>query len=93
MLYVRGVPFTRERSWFNPYSGDGFSKWLENHCASISLYVAFYNLCRVHEALRTTPAVALGITDHTWSIAELIERRLRRLSRQSPRRSGGGCSE
>jgi hypothetical protein len=33
---------------------------LENHCAAVSLYVAHYNLCRVHETLRTTPAVALG---------------------------------
>ena len=27
------------------------------------MYVAFYNLCRTHETLRTTPAVALGIAD------------------------------
>jgi len=51
---------------------NGFSKRLECHLAAVSLHVAFYNLCRVHEALRTTPAVALGITDHTWSINELI---------------------
>jgi hypothetical protein len=30
------------------------------------------NLCRAHEALRSTPAVSLGITDHAWSIGELI---------------------
>jgi hypothetical protein len=34
--------------------GNGFSKRPENHCAAISLYFAFYNLCRTHEALRTT---------------------------------------
>jgi hypothetical protein len=39
----------------------------------VSLYVAHYNFCRVHEALRSTPAMALGVTDHLWSIAELIE--------------------
>jgi hypothetical protein len=32
-----------------------------------------YNLCRVHETLRVTPAMALGVTDHLWSIAELID--------------------
>lgn len=42
---------------------NGFSKKLDNHCSPISLYVAHYNLCRVHESLRTTPAVQLGITD------------------------------
>ncbi len=52
---------------------NGFSKKLENHAAAVSLYVAHYNLCRVHEALRTTPAMALGVTDHIWTIGELIE--------------------
>jgi hypothetical protein len=40
---------------------------------SVALYVAFYNFSRVHETLRTTPAVALGITDHVWSFSELID--------------------
>jgi hypothetical protein len=42
---------------------NGFSKKLPHHAAAVSLYVSHYNLCRGHEALRTTPAVALGITD------------------------------
>jgi hypothetical protein len=29
--------------------------------------------CRVHEAHRTTPAVVLEITDHVWSIGELLD--------------------
>jgi hypothetical protein len=29
-------------------------------------------MCRVHEALRTTPAVALGIADRVWSIGDLL---------------------
>lgn len=52
---------------------NGFSKKLDNHCAAISLYVAHYNLCRVHESLRTTPAVQLGIADRAWSLGELID--------------------
>jgi hypothetical protein len=52
---------------------NAFSKKLENHCAAVSLYVADYNLCRVHETLRSTPAVALGITDHAWSLGELVD--------------------
>jgi IS1 family transposase len=52
---------------------NGFSKKIENHRAAVGLYVAHYNLCRVHETLRTTPAMALGVTDHVWSIADLIE--------------------
>jgi len=33
----------------------------------------YYNLCRVHEALRVTPAMQLGVTDHVWTISELVE--------------------
>jgi IS1 family transposase len=53
--------------------GTGFSKKLENHAAAVSLYVAHYNLCRVHEALRSTPAMALGLTDRAWSLGDLLD--------------------
>jgi hypothetical protein len=52
---------------------NGFSKKLDNHVAAVALYVAHYNLCRVHEALKTTPAKALGVVDCTWAIGELID--------------------
>jgi IS1 family transposase len=52
---------------------NGFSKKLENHSAAVSLYVAHYNLCRWHETIRSTPAEALGLTDHAWSIGELLD--------------------
>jgi IS1 family transposase len=51
----------------------GFSKKLENHEAAVALYAAHYNLCRVHETLRVTPAMQLGVTDHIWSIGELVD--------------------
>ena len=57
---------------------NGFSKKLDNHVAAVALYVAHYNLCRLHEALRTTPAKALGVADRTWSI------RMPRLPRALP---------
>ena len=41
--------------------------------AAVALYVAWYNLCRVHEALRITPAMALGVADHIWTIGELVD--------------------
>jgi len=52
---------------------NGFSKRLECHLAAVALHVAFYNLARVHESLRSTPAMALGIADHVWSIGELLD--------------------
>ncbi len=62
---------------------NAFSKKLENHIAAVALYVAFYNFCRPHETLtpnakhQTTPAMALGLTDHVWSFGELIDAALR----------------
>ena len=52
---------------------NGFSKKLRNHRAAVALYVAHYNLCRVHETIRMTPAMALGVADHIWTIGELVE--------------------
>lgn len=51
---------------------NAFSKRLRNLKAAIALHVAHYNFCRVHETLRVTPAMAAGLTDHVWSIAELL---------------------
>ena len=51
---------------------NGFSKKYENHCAAIALYVMHYNFCRVHAALRITPAMQLELTDHIWSIGEVV---------------------
>jgi IS1 family transposase len=51
---------------------NAFSKKLENHMAAVALYVAHYNFCRVHEALRITPAMHLGVTDHVWTVRELV---------------------
>ena len=52
---------------------NAFSKKWENHWAAISLWYTFYNFCRVHKSLRITPAMAAGISDHIWSVRELLE--------------------
>lgn len=52
---------------------NAYSKRFRNHAAAIALHVAHYNLCRVHETLRITPAMAIGVTDHVWTIGELIQ--------------------
>jgi transposase-like protein/IS1 family transposase len=52
---------------------NGFSKKWENHWAAVSLWYTFYNFCRVHKSLRVTPAMAAGISDHIWSVRELLE--------------------
>ena len=51
---------------------DGFSKNLENLKAAVSVFMAWYNFCRVHQSLRVTPAIEAKLTDHVWSIRELL---------------------
>jgi IS1 family transposase len=68
---------------------NAFSKKLENHAAAVALYVAHYNFCRVHETLRVTPAMQLGVADHVWAIGELVDAALDGvLSRPGGRRYG-----
>ncbi len=31
-----------------------------------------YNFCRIHQTLRVTPAMEAGITDHVWSLEEVV---------------------
>jgi hypothetical protein len=50
----------------------GFSKKWENLEAAYALWFAYYNFCRVHRSLRVIPAMESGITDHIWTIAELM---------------------
>lgn len=51
---------------------NAFSKKIENHMAAISLHYMHYNFCRIHQTLRITPAMAAGVSDHVWSIDEVI---------------------
>lgn len=51
---------------------NGFSKKAENHAAMVSLYFMYYNFGRVHQTLRVTPAMEAGISDHVWSIEEIV---------------------
>jgi IS1 family transposase len=52
---------------------NAFSKKLENHCHAVAIYFAYYNFCRVHQTLRVTPAMETGLTDHVWTVTELLQ--------------------
>jgi IS1 family transposase len=51
---------------------NAFSKKVENHAASVALWFMYYNFCRVHSTLRVTPAMEAGLSDHVWSIEEIL---------------------
>jgi IS1 family transposase len=52
---------------------NAFSKKWENLKAALALHFAWYNLCRVHQTLRVTPAMEANLTSGILSIKELLE--------------------
>jgi len=51
---------------------NAFGKKIENHVASLAIHYMHYNYCRIHQTLRVTPAMEAGISDHVWTIGELL---------------------
>jgi hypothetical protein len=49
-----------------------FSKKLDNLKSAVSLYMAWYNFCRIHGTLKVTPAMEAGLADHVWSLEEML---------------------
>jgi transposase-like protein/IS1 family transposase len=52
---------------------NAFSKKWENHELMFALFVAWYNFCRIHMTLKTTPAVAAGLTSEAWTMERLLK--------------------
>jgi IS1 family transposase len=50
-----------------------FSKKHENFVAAVGLHFSYYNFVKRHGTIKTTPAVAAGVTERQWSIGELVE--------------------
>ena len=51
---------------------NAFSKKVENHYHALSLYFMFYNFVRIHKTLSVTPAMAAGLTDHLWTMEDIV---------------------
>jgi hypothetical protein len=51
---------------------NAFSKKLENHMYALSIYFINYNFVRIHQTLRTPPAMAAGVTDTLWSLEDIV---------------------
>jgi IS1 family transposase len=51
---------------------NAFSKKVENHVAMVAIHFMHYNFARIHKSLRVTPAMATGITDHVWTLEEIV---------------------
>jgi len=51
---------------------NGFSKKIENHAASVALGYFAYNFIKIHRTLRTSPAMAAGVTNWLWEVSDLV---------------------
>lgn len=51
---------------------NAFSKKVDNHKAAVALHFMHYNFARIHQTLRVTPAMEAGVSDHVWSIEEIV---------------------
>jgi len=52
---------------------NAFSKKIDNHAYAVALHFMYCNFIRIHQTLRVTPAMESGLTDHVWSIEELLQ--------------------
>jgi IS1 family transposase len=50
-----------------------YSKKWEHLHAALALHFAYYNFCRVHRSLRVTPSMESKVTDHIWTLRELLQ--------------------
>jgi hypothetical protein len=57
---------------------NAFSQKAGNHAHAVSLFFLYYNYCRSHQALtkavgvKTTPAMAAGLTDRVWTVDDIV---------------------
>jgi hypothetical protein len=51
---------------------NAFSKKMENHAHAMALHFLYYNFVRIHKTLRTTPAMAAGVTGRLWEIEDIV---------------------
>jgi IS1 family transposase len=51
---------------------NAFSKRIQNHAAMVAIHAVHYNFARIHKTLRSTPAMAAGLSDHVWRLEEIV---------------------
>jgi hypothetical protein len=52
---------------------NAFSKKADMLAYSIAIMFMYHNFVRIHQTLRSTPAMKAGVTDHKWSIEEMVD--------------------
>jgi IS1 family transposase len=52
---------------------NAFSKKVENHACAVALHSMYYNFVRLHQTLKVSPAMAAGVTDRLWEMADVVD--------------------
>ena len=52
---------------------NAFSKRLENHKHAVALHYFHYNFIRVHQTIKTTPAMAASVADKVWTMVDFVQ--------------------
>jgi IS1 family transposase len=52
---------------------NAFSKKVENHWYALAIYFMHYNYVRIHTTLRTSPAMAAGVSKTLWSMDDVVK--------------------
>lgn len=45
----------------------------QNHAYSVALHIVYYNFVKIHTKLRTSPAIAGGVSDRLWEVSDIVE--------------------
>ena len=51
---------------------NGFSRSIRHHEAAVALNYFAYNFIKIHRTLRVSPAMAAGVSDRLWDVADLV---------------------
>jgi hypothetical protein len=51
---------------------NAFSKKVKNHFYALAIYFMHYNYVRIHQTLRTSPAMAAGVSKTLWSMDDVV---------------------
>jgi len=38
----------------------------------VAIHAVYYNFARIHKTLRITPAMACGLSNHVWSLENIV---------------------
>jgi IS1 family transposase len=52
---------------------NAFSKSAEMLAYSVAISFMYHNFVRLHQTLKTTPAIAAGIAKHRWTVEEMVD--------------------